>query len=114
MIILFVLISLIVSIFCCFNEYRRRQRQRSIVLTDRIDQIQQEPSLLDTDSLESSGPQLWTHTKRRWKNFRHGLPSYNHARTTQSTAAVPAASAVVSADEPPAYEGISLVEFLLI
>ena len=76
-------------------------------MTNTIEQIQQEPSLRDTDPLPSSGPQLWIDTKRRWKNFRHGLPSYNHARTIQSTTAVPT-------DEPPAYEGTSLIGFLLI
>ncbi len=83
-------------------------------MTDTIEQIQQEPSLLNaynSSSLSpSSGPQIWINTMRRWKNFRNGLPSYNHAQTTQSTTSVPVPeSTIVPADEPPAYEGISSI-----
>ncbi len=97
-------------IFCCFNEYRRRQRRRSLPFTDNIEQLPPDHTLLDgyhspssRTSSPASGPQLWISTMRRWKNLRNGLPSYNHARTTQSTTAVTA----VPTDEPPAYEGTS-------
>ncbi len=120
-IILTVLITLIICIFCCFNEYRRRQRRHSLSFPNTIEQIQQEPSLLDAyhsspsrPSSPTSGPQSWMNTMRRWKNLRNGLPSYNHARTTQSTTAVPAGSIVVSTDAPPAYEGTSSIGLFII
>lgn len=99
--VMIILITLIVSIFCCFNQYRRRQRHRSLSFTDTIEQIQQEPSLLETDQSSSEGPQLWIKTKRRWKNFRTGLPSYTHARTTQNATT----SITTPSDQPPSYEG---------
>ena len=103
--VMIILIILIVSIFCCFNYYRRRQRHQSLSFSVRIEQIPQEPSLLDTDqSASSSGPQLWVKTKRRWKNFRTGLPSYNHARTTQNITTT--TSTVIPSEQPPSYEGI--------
>ncbi len=113
MIILLLLISLVISIFCCYNEYRRRQRLPSLSFNDTSEQIQQEPSLLDACHLQtprspspSSAPQLWINTVRRWKNLSHGLPSYSHTRTTQTPAA---AAPITPADEPPAYEGISCI-----
>ncbi len=115
MIILVVLITLLVCIFFCVNEYRRRRRHRSISFNDGIEQIQQEPSLLDTHypqisrpSSPSSGPQLWINTIRRWKNFRHELPSYSPAQTTQpaSVTVAPTAATIPPTDEPPSYEGI--------
>lgn len=119
-IILVVLITILVCIFCCFNEYRRRKRQRSVSLNDALEQIQQEPALLDTNypqssrpASPSSGPQLWINTIRRWKTFRNGSsPSYNDTRATQSETA---ASTVAPADEPPAYEGIlsNLIFFII-
>ncbi len=111
MIILLVLIGLVISIFCCYNEYRRRQQLPSLSFNDTSEQIQQEPSLLDAchpqtprSPSPSSGPQLWINTVRRWKNLSHGLPSYSHTRTTQTPAAP-----ITPADEPPAYEGISCI-----
>ncbi len=105
---------MLVCIFCCYNQYRRQQRHRSLSLNDTIEQIQQEPPLLDTyypqpsrpSSPPSGGPQLWINTMRRWKIFRNGIPPYSHARTIQSETAVPTTATITSADEPPAYEGI--------
>ncbi|CAF0758647.1 unnamed protein product [Rotaria sp. Silwood1] len=112
-IILVILITIVTGIFCGYNEYRRRQRDPLIFLNDPIEQIHQEPSLLDTyysqsprPSSPSSESQFWVNTIRRWKNFRQGLPPYNHAQTTQSTAAPPITSLIVSSDEPPAYEDL--------
>ncbi|CAF2380146.1 unnamed protein product [Rotaria sp. Silwood2] len=112
-IILVILITLVTGILCGFNEYRRRQRDPSLFFNDPIEQIHQEPSLLDTYYSQSPRPrspssesQFWVNTIRRWKNFRQGLPSYNHAQTTQSTAAHAAAPSIISPDEPPAYEDL--------
>jgi hypothetical protein len=103
-------------IFCCYNEYRRRQRHRSSSFNDTIEQIQQEPALLNTNHPQTSrplsGPQLWINTICHWKNVRHELPSYNHTRTTQSTPAV--SSTIIATDEPPAYKGILLTTSFLI
>ena len=93
MIILIILIILLIASFCCYNQYRRRQRDQSLSFSNTIEQTQQEPSLLDPE------PQLWVDTRRRWKNFRQGLSPYNHTRTT----------AAAPADEPPAYEGITFI-----
>jgi hypothetical protein len=103
-------------IFCCYNEYRRRQRHRSSSFNDTIEQIQQEPALLNTNHPQTSrplsGPQLWINTICHRKNFRHELPSYNHTRTTQSAPAV--SSTIIATDEPPAYKGILLTTSFLI
>lgn len=113
-VILLVLIILIVSIFCCFNQYRRRQRRRSLSLQDTITQIHNEqPTLLEGES-SSSGPQLWVKTKRRWRDFRSGLPSYNHARTVQTTTTAPTTSPVIPSEHPPSYEGSILIELTLL
>ncbi|CAF0720297.1 unnamed protein product [Rotaria sordida] len=113
-IILVILITLVIGIFCGYNEYRHRQRDSSMVFHDRIEQIPQEPSLLDAYYPQSPRspspplePQFWVNTIRRWKNFRQGLPSYNYAQTTQSTAAAPRTiPPIISTDEPPAYEDL--------
>jgi len=111
--ILISLITSLVCLFCCYNEYRRRQRHHSPYFNDTIEQIREEPSLLDTNYPEtpnpttpSSRPQLWINTIRRWKNFRNELPSYSPPQTTQTAAAAPTAQTTIPADEPPAYEDL--------
>jgi hypothetical protein len=116
-VILILLIAILTGIFCCYNDYRRRQRRHSSSLNNTIEQIQQEPPLLDTycQSLSrppspSSAPHFWMSTIRRWKNFRQGLPPDDHTRIAQSAAvAVPTTTTITATEEPPAYEGIPFI-----
>lgn len=109
-IILVILITLMICSFCAFNEYRRRQRHPSMFLNDQMETIPQESAHLGTyypeplrPSNSSSDSQYWLNTIRRWKNFRQGLPSYNHASAAPSIA-VPLT--VTTEELPPAYDGI--------
>jgi len=119
--VLIILIFLLMSGFCWYNEKRRRQRHPSLFPNDTIEQIQRESPLLDTNQPQSlnppspsSGPRLWINSIRRWKNCQHGLPPYSPTRAAESTAgdaaaAASTASAMASTDEPPAYKGIPLI-----
>ena len=111
-IILLALIILIILIFGCFNQYRRQQRRRSLSLRDTIEQTHQEPPLLEGEP--SSGLHLWVKTRRRWRNFRSGLPSYNHARTIQNTTNAPTTSTVIPSEQPPSYEGSTLIRLTIL
>ena len=113
------IITILICIFCGYNEYRRRKRHRPVYFNDPIEQTQQEPSLLDPNhpqaSSPSSGPRFWMDTLRRWKNFPNDLPSYNHANTTQSVPAAPVTETISPIDQPPAYEGIIMhIDFSII
>jgi hypothetical protein len=116
-VILIILITMVISFFCYYNRTGRRQRSPSLSLNETIEQSQQEPTLLDLYRSQSprlastpSRSQLYADTMRRWKNFRHGLPTYSSTRTSMPVSMPP--ETLISNDHPPAYEGKSCLSLI--